>query len=498
MRLSWQPAFSLFRKPVRRRRARKVERGLLRDTEKPQQFEFIFEHSIIESETADTPLTTNFTLSGVPVEHITNGQSQDKESIEEIAPYAETPFETYGNESPVIQGEEASHNLDLIDRPAEPHQHQNNGKNPYTVLLLTESTADRQLQPCKKSTGTFDRRLSPLLLDRGSLHSFLEFCKIPLTSDLRINPFRYRKDLEPEPTFLVHAVMALAGHYVHSASTQDHRHAAFQLIREKLGSYNNTEDVYSMLDAVIILFSLDETQSAFGNWNTHLLGVYGLLEACDGIGIWAASTRATAQVAILTWWWDAITCLVSREDCVFPYAYSKAVLSKHDGQEWDYFGLCGYPLSLVHIIMQSARLCAEKRKSSSMQCATFDTIILEIEQLLESWDHTSPATAIQDEKVFQWKLGSSVPLPILYRARAITDHVFACRDISMVSRRALLPLFFAGCELRDQSLRSKIVEFCCIWDRRIRYHMFSNTIPLLEEVWVEQAVKGFENVWWGQ
>lgn len=74
MRLSWQPAFSLFRKPVRRRRARKVERGLLRDTEKPQQFEFIFEHSIIESETADTPLTTNFTLSGVPVEHITNGQ----------------------------------------------------------------------------------------------------------------------------------------------------------------------------------------------------------------------------------------------------------------------------------------------------------------------------------------------------------------------------------------------------------------------------------------
>ncbi|OAL74227.1 hypothetical protein A7D00_2259 [Trichophyton violaceum] len=420
------------KKPVRRRRARKVERGLLRDAEKPQQFEFIFEHSIIESETADTPLTTNFTLSGVPVEHITNGQSQDKESIEEIAPYAETPFETHGNESPVIQGEEASHNLDSIDRPAEPHQHQNNGKNPYTVLLLTESTADRQLQPYNR-----------------------EFCKIPLTSDLRINPFRYRKDLEPEPTFLVHAVMALAGHHVHSASTQDHRHAAFQLIREKLGSYNNTEDVYSMLDAVIILFSLDETQSAFGNWNTHLLGVYGLLEACD--------------------------------------------------------------------VMQSARLCAEKRKSSSMQCATFDTMILEIEQLLESWDHTSPATAIQDEecmqqdqdrmhcseawrnglllytyRVFQWKLGSSVPLPILYRARAITDHVFACRDISMVSRQALLPLFFAGCELRDQSLRSKIVEFCCIWDRRIRYHMFSNTIPLLEEVWVEQAVKGFENVWWGQ
>ena len=28
--------------------------------------------------------------------------------------------------------------------------------------------------------------------------------------------------------------------------------------------------------------------------------------------------------------------------------------------------------------------------------------------------------------------------------------------------------------------------------------MFRSTIPLLEEVWAEQDMKGFENVWWGQ
>ncbi|EZF33587.1 hypothetical protein H109_01392 [Trichophyton interdigitale MR816] len=548
MRLSWQPGFSLSRKPARRRKARRVERGPLRDAEKPQQFEFIFEHSIIEREAADTPSVNRFTLSGVSVVPITSGQYQDKGRIEEIARYAETSFETPGNESSVIQGEEVSHDVESIGKPTESHQYGRNGENPYTGSLPPESTVNWQLQACKKSTGTFDRMsrpvatgevvpscrpyasIPPSVLYNGLRQRFDpileryngEFCKIPLTSDLRINPFRYRKDLEPEPTFLVHAVMALAGHHVHSTSTQDHRHAAFHLIREKLGSYNNTEDVYFMLDAIIILFSLDETQSAFGNWNTHLLGAYGLLEACGGIQIWAASARATAQVAILTWW-DAITSLVSREGCVFPYAYPKAVLSKHDGQEWDYFGLCGCPPNLVHIVMQLARLCAEKRKSSSIQCATFDTMLLEIEQSLESWDHISPATAIQDEesmqqdqdrmhcseawrnglllytyRVFRWELGSSVPLPVLYRARAITDHVFACRDKSMVSRQALLPLFFAGCELRDQSLHRKIVEFCCIWDRRTRYHMFSNTIPLLEEVWAGQAAKGFENVWWGQ
>jgi hypothetical protein len=209
---------------------------------------------------------------------------------------------------------------------------------------------------------------------------------------------------------------------------------------------------------------------------------------------------------------------------VFPYAYFQAVLSNHDGRHWDFFGLCGCPPSLVVIVMQLARLSAEKRKSSSMQCVTFDTtVISEIKQLLTSWYHISPGTAFRDEecmqrdqdcmhcseawrnglllyiyRVFQWKPGSSIPMHILYRARVIMDHVFACRDESMVSRQALLPLFFAGCELRDRSARKKIVHFCSSWNERTRYHMFHSAIPLLEEVWAEQEIKGFENVWWGQ
>jgi hypothetical protein len=174
--------------------------------------------------------------------------------------------------------------------------------------------------------------------------------------------------------------------------------------------------------------------------------------------------------------------------------------------------------------MELARLSAEKRKSSSMQYIKFDTtVISEIEQSLESWHHISSATAFQGEecmqqdrdsmhcseawrnglllyiyRVFQWELGSNIPMHILSRARVIVDHVVACRDESMVSRQALLPLFFAGCELRDRSLRKKIVNFCSVWNERTRYHMFNSAIPLLEEVWAEQETKGFENVWWGQ
>ena len=174
--------------------------------------------------------------------------------------------------------------------------------------------------------------------------------------------------------------------------------------------------------------------------------------------------------------------------------------------------------------MQLVRLSAEQRKSASMRYVTFDaTAILEIEDSLVSWRHISPETAFQDEesiqhdqdsmhcseawryglllyvyRVFQWKPGNSIPMRILSHARVVVDHVCACRDESMVSRQALLPLFFAGCELGDHSTRRRITAFCSTWDERTRYHIFSSTIPLLEEVWAEQEIKGFENVWWGQ
>lgn len=72
-----------------------------------------------------------------------------------------------------------------------------------------------------------------------------------------MNPFRYRTDLNPEPMFLVHAVMALAGHHVKSTSTRIHQHAALQHLRESLNTYSTGENVYSILDTIIILFSLD-------------------------------------------------------------------------------------------------------------------------------------------------------------------------------------------------------------------------------------------------
>ncbi|KAI1358112.1 fungal-specific transcription factor domain-containing protein [Xylaria arbuscula] len=176
------------------------------------------------------------------------------------------------------------------------------------------------------------------------------------------------------------------------------------------------------------------------------------------------------------------------------------------------------------MVMQLARLSAEKSKATSMRYVKFDdAVISEIEKALESWQHESPPTSLQDEaslhedmdtmhcseawrnglllylyRVFRWEPGEPVSIQATLRARILTDHIFACREDGLVTKQALLPLFFGGCELRDEPTRKKIVRYCAIWDDMTRYHMFNSTIPLLKEVWADQEQKGFDNVWWGQ
>lgn len=67
---------------------------------------------------------------------------------------------------------------------------------------------------------------------------------------------------------------------------------------------------------------------------------------------------------------------------------------------------------------------------------------------------------------------------ILHRARAIVDHVVACRDEGMVSRQAAVAAILCGCELGDRSLSRNILHFCPVQNERTRYHMFTHYHPL--------------------
>ncbi|PWY66039.1 hypothetical protein BO94DRAFT_579770 [Aspergillus sclerotioniger CBS 115572] len=563
MQLSWQPGFSLSRKPVKRSRARRTRLGALGHADGPQKFEFVAEHPVRSQRgycggvepTLGYEAGSKTDDSSLPLAHCSTTEhpaASDSpgtlfdQAAREIISSVGAPHHSLSDSALVGDG---GSDLEALYRTTDPYTRSNAiqctslyppeltnhhmqaseggdmGHGAFCVGAGLAAVSELHIVlrsptsvPPSILYSSLSRRFQPIL-DRYNR----EFCKIPLTANLRRNPFQYHTDLGMKPMFLVHAVMSLAGHHIESTSTLVHRHAALQLLRESLTTCSNMGQGYSMLDTIIILFSLDETQSALGNWRTHIMGAFGLVEAYGGIDKWITSARTQVQIGLLTWW-DAITSLVNREDCIFPYAYFEAAVSNQNDQEWDYFSLCGCPPSLVEIVMQLARLGAEKRKASSLRYVNFDTtVILELERSLESWHYVSPEAAFQDEeslqqdldsmhcseawrnglllyihRMFQWEPGSSIPMHILCRARVVMDHVVACRDEGMMSRQALLPLFFAGCELRDLSSRRRILQLCSDWNERTRYYMFGTTIPLLKEVWAEQEAKGFENVWWGQ
>ena len=95
-----------------------------------------------------------------------------------------------------------------------------------------------------------------------------EFCVIPLTLDLPVNPFRFRTEALKRSEYLLHAVLALSCHHTENSSftrkqnqlsdtVLDHSRIALQLFRQALNSDNIGRASSSLLDTIVILFSLD-------------------------------------------------------------------------------------------------------------------------------------------------------------------------------------------------------------------------------------------------
>lgn len=95
-----------------------------------------------------------------------------------------------------------------------------------------------------------------------------EFSVIPLTLNLPLNPFRYREDSLQGSDFLLRAVLALSCHHTENLSTHrqgdqisetvlNHSRTALRLLRQALNSNNVAWMSASLLDTIIVLFSLD-------------------------------------------------------------------------------------------------------------------------------------------------------------------------------------------------------------------------------------------------
>jgi hypothetical protein len=87
--------------------------------------------------------------------------------------------------------------------------------------------------------------------------------------DMPSNPFRYRTDAVQGAEYLQHAVLALSCHHIdlsslrsdqidrHSKTVLDHGRTALRLFRQSLNSETVSRMSGSLLDTILILFSLD-------------------------------------------------------------------------------------------------------------------------------------------------------------------------------------------------------------------------------------------------
>ena len=360
-----------------------------------------------------------------------------------------------------------------------------------------------------------------------------DFCIIPITRDIEVNPFRCRQETSSGSRFLLHAILALSMQHVSGLTidhalaeeSQRHKNTALQLFRGAVeGCKQRSSPAY--LDTAVILCSFDATQSAFGNWNWHFNNALQVLQACGGPKRLKESSRLRAQVAMFLWW-DCTVALVSRSASTFPMTYHDVMFEADDQAGWDHFNLFGVPKDLFRILIELTELAAEHKKVQSMKWATFNLQrIVELESEVRRWTQEKPAVVaeLEDEegiqnrldcfhdaeawrhamllyivRVFKWDRTQQSPSSISFHARMTLDHVRCCRRSSPVQKQLLLPVFLAGCETSNRRDRDFALEYCDWWTQNCRYRMFASVYELLQSYWAVQSNTGIDitDIWWG-
>lgn len=249
--------------------------------------------------------------------------------------------------------------------------------------------------------------------------------------------------------------------------------------------------------------------------------------------------RARAQIEMLVWW-DVTLALTSRKGYVMPESYVSRLFA--DDAAESFYNVSGCPFELFRHMFRLARYAREFELAATMTCVTFRTdLVLEVERCIGEWsvegygdvcaavllDEDTRARIVEEgcaggsgtveekanarqdlhhcaeawryalllyvERVFKWDR-TGPPSPVLgLLARKTLNHVRSCRRSSMVQKQLLLPVFLAGCETKDSTLRELASDYCAWWAEKTRYDMFATTCLLLEEVWASKS----EGAWWG-
>lgn len=129
----------------------------------------------------------------------------------------------------------------------------------------------------------------------------------PLTHDFEANPFRYDAETGRGSPLLWHCILALSYKHIYQETGQSlaeakaHKRKATQLLEELENDPHSPTAQGNLLDALLILMTLDCATSARGPWVSHLNRAHKILEAINLLKI-PRTPRMQAQIDMLVWY----------------------------------------------------------------------------------------------------------------------------------------------------------------------------------------------------
>lgn len=230
--------------------------------------------------------------------------------------------------------------------------------------------------------------------------------------------------------------------------------------------------------------------------------------------------------------WDVTLALTSRQGCVLPESTIMNLFKSTDDNGLEtFYSVSGCPAGLFRYMIRLGAFAREFELALSMTCVKFGIQpVLDAECEIRAW--TAPeyhGTSLIDERpedpdsveqahhnedlhhvTEAWRYTLIVyihrvfnclrnepntppPETLGFLARKTLNHVSSCRCSTMVQKQLLLPVFLAGCEMRDEWLRQEARDYCAWWNEWTSYDMFDRANTLMEEVWADGRV----GAWWG-
>ncbi|KAL2850228.1 hypothetical protein BJY01DRAFT_233302 [Aspergillus pseudoustus] len=356
-----------------------------------------------------------------------------------------------------------------------------------------------------------------------------EYCVLPITGDisLSINPLRCERQVSKPSGLLIQAIIALCCQHSarlmgsHSDEAAEHRRKATQLLESAF----KCRPVLSLLDPILILFTLHCTISASGIWLSKLR-THSMLQTLGGTTV-LTTPRMRAQVGMLIWW-HATLALISRKSPINDQTYLNYLVRWEKQDEWSFFDLTRCPRDLLVHLVQLAELARQNEIASTMKWLTFNMApVTQIEHELSQGRSTDADSSLNNHSIGShfteqeamkqvhgqqdryhcaeaWRQALLLYIEIILKSngrekrsirihqllRKIIDRVRCCRRTSPIQKQLLIPVFLAGSEISVECMREFVKEYCSYWAERSRYNLSNSVALLFDEIWAS-------GTWWG-